>query len=45
VRRTNPPRATAKRATIDAARTSAPISPYVYGQFIEHINGIINRGL
>ena len=32
-------------ATIDAAQTSARISPYVYGQFIEHIGGIINRGL
>jgi len=39
------PRATAVRATIDAARTYAPISPHVYGQFVEHIGGIVNRGL
>lgn len=32
-------------ATIDAAKTRAPISRYVYGQFIEHIGGIINNGL
>jgi alpha-L-arabinofuranosidase len=32
-------------ATIDASRPNAPISKYIYGQFIEHIGGIINRGL
>ncbi|MGA2327314.1 MAG: alpha-N-arabinofuranosidase, partial [Bryobacteraceae bacterium] len=32
-------------ATIDAARTREPISNYLYGQFIEHIAGIINNGL
>jgi alpha-L-arabinofuranosidase len=32
-------------ATIDAGRTSEPISKYLYGQFIEHIAGIINNGL
>jgi alpha-N-arabinofuranosidase len=32
-------------ATIDASKTSAPISPYVYGQFVEHIGNIINSGL
>jgi alpha-L-arabinofuranosidase len=31
--------------TIDARTTYAPISPYLYGQFIEHIGGIINHGL
>ena len=31
--------------TIDASKTHAPISKYVYGQFIEHIGGIINNGL
>jgi alpha-L-arabinofuranosidase len=31
--------------TIDASKTYAPISKYVYGQFIEHIGGIINNGL
>jgi alpha-N-arabinofuranosidase len=28
--------------TIDASRTGPPISPYVYGQFLEHIGGIVN---
>jgi alpha-L-arabinofuranosidase len=32
-------------ANVDAGKTHAPISPYVYGQFIEHIGGIINHGL
>jgi len=31
--------------TIDAGKTGAPISKYVYGQFIEHIGGIINNGI
>jgi alpha-N-arabinofuranosidase len=31
--------------TIDAGKTYAPISKYVYGQFIEHIGGIINNGI
>lgn len=39
------PRSAAVRATIDASRTYAPISPYVYGQFVEHLGGIVNRGL
>jgi len=33
------------KARIDASKTRAPISKYVYGQFIEHIAGIINTGL
>lgn len=33
------------RVNIDAARTSAPISKYVYGQFVEHIGNIINSGI
>ena len=33
------------QATIHADSTLAPISPYLYGQFLEHIGGIINRGL
>ena len=33
------------RATIDAGKTSAPISPFVYGQFLEHIGDIVNKGL
>lgn len=32
-------------ATIDAGKTYAPISKYVYGQFVEHIGNIINNGL
>lgn len=32
-------------ATIDAGRTGAPISKRIYGQFIEHIAGIINTGI
>jgi alpha-L-arabinofuranosidase len=32
-------------ATIDAAQRGAPISPYVYGQFIEHIGDLVNRSL
>jgi alpha-L-arabinofuranosidase len=30
---------------IDASKTAAPISPYIYGQFIEHIGDLINRSL
>jgi alpha-L-arabinofuranosidase len=30
---------------IDAAKAGAPISPYLYGQFIEHIGDLINRSL
>jgi alpha-N-arabinofuranosidase len=33
------------QATIHADQTRAPISPYLYGQFLEHIGGIINRGV
>ena len=31
-------------ATIDASNTRAPISKYIYGQFLEHIGGIVNNG-
>ena len=31
--------------TIDAAKTHAPISPYIYGQFIEHIGDLVNRSV
>ena len=31
--------------TIDASKTGAPISKYIYGQFIEHIAGTINTGI
>lgn len=32
-------------AVIDASQRGAPISKLLYGQFIEHIGGIINNGL
>jgi alpha-L-arabinofuranosidase len=32
-------------ATIDAGKTGAPISPYIYGQFIEHIGDLVNRSI
>lgn len=31
--------------TIDASKTRAPISKYVYGQFLEHIGGIVNNNI
>ena len=31
--------------TIDAGQTRAPISPYLYGQFIEQLGNVINRGI
>jgi alpha-L-arabinofuranosidase len=30
---------------VDAAKTRAPISPYLYGQFIEHIGDLVNRSV
>lgn len=40
----NPP---ARRiaVSIDAGKTAPPISPYIYGQFIEHIGPLINRSV
>jgi alpha-L-arabinofuranosidase len=35
----------AVEVTIDAGTTYAPISPYLYGMFVEHIGGIVNHGL
>ena len=32
-------------ATIDASKTSAPISPLVYGMFLEHIGGLITNSI
>lgn len=32
-------------ATIDASKTGAPISEYIYGQFLEHIGGIVNNNI
>ena len=31
--------------TIDASKTEAPISKYIYGQFLEHIGGIVNTNI
>ena len=31
--------------TIDASKTTAPISKYVYGQFLEHIGGLVTDNL
>ena len=31
--------------TVDAAKTAAPVSPYLYGQFIEHIADTVNRSV
>lgn len=36
---------TAERVVIDAGRTGAPISPRIYGQFIEHLGRCIYGGL
>jgi alpha-N-arabinofuranosidase len=30
---------------IDASKTGAPISKYLYGQFLEHIGNIVNEGI
>ena len=35
----------AVHATIDTSKTSAPISKYIYGQFLEHIGGIVNNNI
>ncbi len=32
-------------ATIDVTSTGAPISPHIYGQFIEHIGDLVNRSI
>jgi alpha-N-arabinofuranosidase len=31
--------------TIDTSKTSAPISQYLYGQFLEHIGGLVNNNI
>jgi alpha-N-arabinofuranosidase len=31
--------------SIDASKTGAPISPYIYGQFLEHGGNIVNEGV
>jgi alpha-N-arabinofuranosidase len=40
-----PADAQAIRATIDTSRTSAAVTPYEYGMFIEPIGGLVNRTL
>ena len=45
LRATPAPAQSAVSATIDIAHTSAPISPYIYGQFIEHIGTLIEHGI
>ncbi len=35
----------AVHVTIDASKTGAPISKYIYGQFLEHIGGIVNNNI
>ena len=32
-------------ATIEVSKTGAPISNYIYGQFLEHIGGIVNNNI
>ena len=32
-------------ATIDASKTAAPISKYIYGQFLEHAGNLVNEGV
>ena len=32
-------------ATIDASKTGAPISKYLYGQFLEHAGSLVNSGI
>jgi alpha-N-arabinofuranosidase len=31
--------------SVDASKTGPPISPYLYGQFIEHIGDLVNRSV
>ncbi len=33
------------KATIDGSKTGAPISKYVYGQFLEHAGNLVNSGI
>jgi len=41
----NTPGAQPVEATIDASKMSAPISPLVYGMFLEHIGGLITNSI
>src|SRR3990172_6981962 len=40
-----PAASTPVTAIIDAGKTYAPISPSIYGMFVEHIHNIINSGM
>ena len=42
---TAPCQSSGARATIDVAMTGPPISPYLYGMFLEHGGDIVNTGL
>ena len=39
------PAQTTVNVAIDASKTGAPISKYIYGQFLEHIGGIVNNNI
>lgn len=39
------PRGPSMQITVDAAKTSAPMSKYIYGQFIEHLGRCIYGGI
>ena len=39
------PQARTVNATIDTSKTGAPISKYIYGQFLEHGGDIVNTGV
>ncbi|HHY85938.1 MAG TPA: alpha-N-arabinofuranosidase [Verrucomicrobia bacterium] len=41
----NPESAAIAQVTIDASQTGEPISPYIYGQFIEHLGRCIYGGI
>jgi alpha-L-arabinofuranosidase len=45
VRGADLPTAAAAEITVDASQTGAPISKYIYGQFIEHLGRCVYGGL
>lgn len=40
-----PPATQTVTATVDAAKLGAPISPYLYGQFVEHAGNMVYRSM
>ncbi len=40
-----PPSGQPVNATVDASKTGPALSPYVYGQFVEHAGGLVYNGL